>query len=419
MFRHLAPSFCAGILALLLYVFSGQPAAAQAPVVDQDPTPNQDPAVMEPGAVVPTTLPSIGLEPAAVDQQEAIATTTSIYWGAYINGTTYGVENAPWDTRAIDYFEAHAGKRISVLHWGQAWQRCGTTCTYQEFHEQKPQFDAMWQRGVIPLLDWGSWNTSASPKYTQPSFALATIINGNHDAYIHRWAKEAKAWGHPLFLRFNWEMNGNWFPWSETRNGNSSGQYVSSWRHVREIFRAEGVTNVKWVWCPNVIDTRSTVSLSHYYPGGYYVDWLCVDGYNWGTNPAKAGSWKTFATVFGLTYSTLTQISSRPIMIAETASSEYGGSKAAWITDMLGTQLPYKFPRIRAIVWFNWNADHMDWVIETSASSQAAFAKGIASSYYRPGQYGAIISAEDQSLTPQVVACPDDQCVYLPVIAAD
>lgn len=100
MFRHLAPSFCAGILALLLFVFSGQPAAAQAPVVDQDPDLDQDPAVMEPSAVVPTTLPSIGLEPAAVDQQEAIATTTSIYWGAYINGTTYGVENAPWDTRA-------------------------------------------------------------------------------------------------------------------------------------------------------------------------------------------------------------------------------------------------------------------------------------------------------------------------------
>ena len=39
-------------------------------------------------------------------------------------------------------------------------------------------------------------------------------------------------------------MNGNWFPWSETRNGNSSGEYVAAWRHVRDIFRAEGVTNV-------------------------------------------------------------------------------------------------------------------------------------------------------------------------------
>ena len=85
-------------------------------------------------------------------------------------------------------------------------------CIYQEFQEQKSQFDAMWQRGIIPLLDWGAWSTSVSPRYTQPNFALSTIIDGSHDAYIHRWAKAAKEWGHPLFLRFNWEMNGNWYP---------------------------------------------------------------------------------------------------------------------------------------------------------------------------------------------------------------
>ncbi|MFN8464452.1 MAG: glycosyl hydrolase [Caldilineaceae bacterium] len=422
MFRYLALSVCAGACALLLLVFVRQPAGAQAPgAIDPGvvaPTAPQPGAVDQQGAVG-RTADWTSDRPVSIGQQVDISTTASVYWGAYIHGGPYGVENAPWDTRAIDFFEASAGKQVSVLHWGQAWQRCGTTCIYQEFQEQKPQFDAMWQRGIVPLLDWGSWSTTVSPRYIQPNFALSTIIDGSHDAYIQRWAKAAKEWGHPVFLRFNWEMNGNWYPWSETRNGNSSGQYVTSWRHVREIFRAEGATNVKWVWCPNVIDTRSTVPLSHYYPGGDYVDWLCIDGYNWGTNPARPDRWKTFAEVFGLTYKTLTQISSRPIMIAETGSSEIGGSKAAWISDTLEVALPYKFPRIRAFVWFNWNADRMDWIIESSPSAQAAFAKGIASPYYRPGEFGAIISAEDQVLTPQVVACPDDQCVYLPAIATD
>ena len=425
MFCHLASFTRAGAFAFLLLAFTSHCAQAQSsgPI---------DPGI-DPG-IVPPTAPSPALQPAVdqplVDQppvaqdspvggQGVISATASVYWGAYIHGGTYGVENAPWDARAIDAFEQNAGKRVSVLHWGQAWQRCGAICIYQEFGEQRPQFDAMWERGIIPLLDWGSWSTAASPKYIQPDFALATIINGKHDAYVHRWAKAAKEWGHPLFLRFNWEMNGSWYPWSETRNGNSSGEYVSSWRHVREIFRAEGATNVKWVWCPNVIDTRSSVPLSHYYPGGYYVDWLCIDGYNWGTNPARPDRWKTFADVFGLTYSALTQISSRPIMIAETGSSEIGGSKAAWIADTLEVALPYRFSRIRALIWFNWNADHMDWIIESSPAAQAAFAKGIASPYYRAGEFGAIISAEDPVLTPEVVACPDDQCVYLPAIAAD
>jgi hypothetical protein len=52
-----------------------------------------------------------------------------------------------------------------------------------------------------------------------------------------------------------------------------------------------------------------------------------------------------------------------------------------------------------------------------SASAQAAFAKGIASSYYRPGQYGAIITAQDLSLGQPYLACPDDQCVFLPNIS--
>ena len=83
---------------------------------------------------------------------------------------------------------------------------------------------------------------------------------------------------------------------------------------------------------------------SHYYPGGYYVDWICIDGYNWGTNPVQPDRWKTFGEVFGLTYSTLTQISSRPIMIGETASSELGGSKAAWITDTLEGRAALEVP---------------------------------------------------------------------------
>jgi hypothetical protein len=71
------------------------------------------------------------------------------------------------------------------------------------------------------------------------------------------------------------------------------------------------------------------------------------------------------------------------------------------------------------LVWFNWNADCMDWIIEFSPITHAALAKGIASPNYRLGEFGAIISAEDQLLTPLVVACPDDQFVYLPAIVAD
>ena len=40
------------------------------------------------------------------------------------------------------------------------------------------------------------------------------------------------------------------------------------------------------------------------------------------------------------------------MIIGETASTEYGGSKAAWITDMLSTQIPLYFPKLKGFLWF-------------------------------------------------------------------
>jgi hypothetical protein len=60
-------------------------------------------------------------------------------------------------------------------------------------------------------------------------------------------------------------------------------------------------------------------------------------------------------------------------------SSEHGGSKAAWIADALGPRLAAEFPRVRALVWFDWNAEGMDWAIETSPAARAAFADAIGS----------------------------------------
>ena len=102
------------------------------------------------------------------------------------------------------------------------------------------------------------------------------------------------------------------------------------WRHVHDVFTAQGATNVTWVWCPNIQGPKST-SLAEMYPGDSYVDWTCVDGYNWGTD--QGNEWQTFNQIFAgssyngwyNTYQLLQQLApSKPIMIGETASSENG-----------------------------------------------------------------------------------------------
>ena len=83
---------------------------------------------------------------------------------------------------------------------------------------------------------------------------------------------------------------------------------------------------------------------------------------------------------------------SKPIMIGETGSTDVGGAKAGWISDLLGSQLPATFPRIKAINWFNWNIEEgggrREWQIESSPSAQAAFAKAISSPYYAANTFG-------------------------------
>jgi beta-mannanase len=205
----------------------------------------------------------------------------------------------------------------------------------------------------------------------QPAYCLANIIAGHFDAYITKWAQDSKAWGHPYFLRFAHEMNGNWYPWSEQVNGNRAGQYVQAYRHVHDIFSAQGATNVTWVWSPDVVYNGST-PLSELYPGSSYVDWIGMDGYNWSI--VQGHQWQSFNQVFGRTYNNILNMSTgKPLMVAETASAEIGGNKAAWILNAYDSQIPHVFPAIRAVIWFN-ETKETDWRIESSPSTRAAFA---------------------------------------------
>jgi hypothetical protein len=74
--------------------------------------------------------------------------------------------------------------------------------------------------------------------------------------------------------------------------------------------------------------------------------------------------------------------------MAETASSESGGDKAAWIRAMFATTA---FPRLEAIVWFNEDKE-TDWRIESSPARCDAFASALGRSD-DPGP-GAALTAE-------------------------
>jgi len=306
------------------------------------------------------------------------------YWGAWIGSQLTGSE-APWDMSAVTKFEAMTGKGISLLEFSSPFSDCGTSpCTPYSF--PTTPFEDIRAHGAIPVFSWSSQSIPSSTH--EPAFQLADIIDGRYDSYIRSFAVAAREWGHPFFLRFDWEMNGDWFPWSERTNGNGPGQYVAAWRHVHDIFTAVGATNATWVWCPYVDPGATLQPLSQLYPGNAYVDWTCLDGYNWGPDAKRAEPWRSFATLFRSSYRQITETiaPTKPMLIAETASSEKGGSKAAWIEAMFAA-LPVQFPRVRGLIWFENVSEGMDWPIETSAASREAFAAGIDDPRYLGDDY--------------------------------
>lgn len=311
----------------------------------------------------------------------------SIYWGALVNGAAPSPGNLATNG-VFTLFEQAAGKKMSILHWGQPWMMNGAYLPFQTTY-----FTAVRNRGSIPLVDWGSFRVEDG--VNQPNFQLRDITNGNYDAYITQWAKDAKAWGHPFFMRFDWEMNGDWqFPWSEKLNGNQAGDYVKMWRHVHDLFASQDVRNVTWVWCPNIASAK-TSSMSSLYPGDAYVDWTCLDGYN------KDKTWLEFNQVFGAdninwlhdSYREITNLApTKPLMIGETASLEAGdggAKKAEWVNAALDTYLPTRFPKIKALVWFSWDDNNPSYTFPITSSPTAlqAFAKSIGSGYFAANDF--------------------------------
>ncbi len=62
----------------------------------------------------------------------------------------------------------------------------------------------------------------------------------------------------------------------------------------------------------------------------------------------------------------------QPVMIAESASAESGGDKAAWITSAFTREVTARTPRVQTVVWFDVNKE-TDWRVESSAQALNAY----------------------------------------------
>jgi hypothetical protein len=315
-----------------------------------------------------------------------------LYWGAWIGDQLTGSE-PPWDMSAVPRFEQRTGKGLSLVEFSIPFADCGKSpCTPFGFPEAA--MESVRNYGAIPFLSWGSDSIPVPVMPVEPDFQLSNVIAGRYDSYIRGFAEAARKWGHPFFLRFNWEMNGNWFPWGQRVNGNSPREVVAAWRHVHDIFTSVGATNATWVWCPYADPSQKFGNLAQLYPGAAYVDWTGMDGFNWAANAVNPHPWRSFDQIFAATYRKMvTKVApGKPVILAEIASTGGPRAKATWIANMF-RMLATKYRAIRGLIWFDQIDRGLQWPIETSPAASRAFARGVRRRAFKANGYAATASA--------------------------
>jgi beta-mannanase len=305
-------------------------------------------------------LPLIGvgaIADAAPSQRSARAAAAArrVVMGAYVPDPRY-MSSQDW-RRRLDAYDATAGRRPSVA------------MTYSDFTDAFPAADAqaVSDRGQTPFI---TYETNA------PQYTAAAIAVGTFDGVLRRWARGAKAWGKPVFVRFLCEANGDWNAWSPQVGANTAARYISAYRHIHDVFTSVAATNVTFAWTP-INRYPGSTPLKTIYPGDAYVDLVGIDGFNWGaTHPS---GWETFSEVFDPSLGDVRALTAKPIWITETGSTELGGTKAAWITAMF--KAIARDARISGLVWFNADKE-TDWRIDSSPAALRAWRLGAAAPLY-------------------------------------
>jgi len=278
--------------------------------------------------------------------------------------------NGPEQQSYIAALDGWQGRHDALLNTYAGWDESDPTL----FNSTLPR---IWNEGSVPSISWN------------PTSMGTEIADGADDAYLIGFAQEMKRFlagpdgvygngdDRRVYLRLAWEMNGDWFNWMPAWDGddvNVQGKtplnpqscsslaskeaaFVASWRHIHNVIVGQGLDGTRLAWdfsvnagdadtngCDDYSTARGTGLMEHLFPGDAYVDWVGIDGYNWGGNASPSA-------VFGLTASRLRAISARPLGVDEVGTppgSAY--PKAQWISDYFSYLAANGF---RKSTWFN------------------------------------------------------------------
>ncbi len=265
---------------------------------------------------------------------------------------------------------------------------------------------------------------SMTPYYAR-KWGNQQIAQGDLDDRFTSLATKLKDFGKPVIVRYAWEMNGQWFPWSaawtgwndklkpgwnddpppnpnrysgfgrysmfDMGNGGGNGEvkYVNAWRHIYSLLKGQngvGATNVLFYWCGD----RGTGGYEAYFPGDAYVDYVGFDAYSGIGAQAHAN----LPALASPAINKLTSLSAKKIIIGELGINSHTKSndpqglynpppfptfRKNWLSDGYNYLYNYTYqgdPRIAGVIYFNLLAEKgpnysNNWLLSNDFSNQA------------------------------------------------
>ncbi|MEV0355095.1 glycosyl hydrolase [Nocardia sp. NPDC050697] len=232
---------------------------------------------------------------------------------------------------------------------------------FTDFAAAAPDAELTAVTGATPIITWEPWLALGAGRYDRSAFPLTAIAAGAEDDHVRAWARALAP--HRAGLRFAHEFNGDWYPWSGDPEC-----YVRAWRRLHGLIAAEA-PGVRWIWSPNAPFAQVPAA---WYPGDEYVDVVGLDGYNWGT-ARPGGRWVRPAELFGPALAALRELG-KPVLVTEVGCAEAGGSKPAWITELVA--LLTADPAVAGFVWFDHDKE-TDWRLCSSPAAARAMAAAL------------------------------------------
>lgn len=187
------------------------------------------------------------------------------------------------------------------------------------------------------------------------------IVNGSQDMLIVTVAQAIQRYGHTVFLRLLPDHNmsykyrqrqGCWNSLTDNADGTFNAQlYVQAWQHIHQLFTANGVNNVIWVWAFQAAGSDP----GPYYPGDAYVDWVGIDAF--------ASPYNGFAASLSGAYATASA-HGKPVVVSEAGAP--AANQADYFTGA-ATTLKTQFPMIRGYIYYDSvDPNGTDWSLGTN-----------------------------------------------------